>query len=218
MDAAATCELKLDRFRAVIQRLRIECRRRGRGWEISGDDFAKVSSLLKGFDNLRKASARLGVDAIARVVAAKADHLKQGPTLEDLHGYGAARDWGLALSADLQAYRSGTLNWTEIDSRGLLLSGPPGVGKTSYVRALARTAKVPLVATSVAEWNSSDHLGGTLRTIREVFASARAKAPAILFIDEVDGISDCSKMRRRTRLHRHDASRLIGQERRKPSP
>jgi cell division protease FtsH len=135
------------------------------------------------------------IDAIARVMAAKADYLQTGPSLEDLDGYGAAKDWGLALAADLQAYRVGRLSWADIDNRGLLLSGPPGVGKTSFARALAKSARVPLVATSVAEWNASDYLSGTLQAIRRAFAQARAQAPCILFIDELDGISDRAQIR-----------------------
>ncbi|MCJ2142417.1 ATPase, partial [Methylobacterium sp. E-066] len=42
------------------------------------------------------------IDALARVMAAKADSLQTGSELEDLDGYGAAKDWGLALAADLQ--------------------------------------------------------------------------------------------------------------------
>ena len=136
-----------------------------------------------------------GIDAIAKVLSEKADYFESGPRLEDLHGYGAAKDWGLALALDLQAYRAGRLSWAEIDNRGLLLSGPPGVGKTSFARALARSARVPLVATSVADWNSADYLSGTLKAIRDAFARARAKAPCILFIDEIDGISDRATIR-----------------------
>ncbi|MCJ2142765.1 AAA family ATPase, partial [Methylobacterium sp. E-066] len=135
------------------------------------------------------------IDALARVMAAKADYLQTGPALEELDGYGAAKDWGLALAVDLQAYRLGRLAWADIDNRGLLLSGPPGVGKTSFARALAKSARVPLVATSVAEWNASDYLSGTLQAIRRVFAQARTQAPCILFIDELDGISDRARIR-----------------------
>lgn len=145
---------------------------------------------------LRNASSpNAGIDAIAKVLSAKADYLETGSSLEELHGYGPAKDWGLALAADLQDYRAGRLSWAEIDNQGLLLSGPPGVGKTSFARALAKTARVPLVATSVADWNSADYLSGTLKAIRDAFARARAKAPCILFIDEIDGISDRSQIR-----------------------
>lgn len=135
------------------------------------------------------------IEALERIVAAKADYLGKGPPLEALDGYGEAKSWGLAAAADLQAYRAGRLGWEEIDHRGLLLSGPPGVGKTSFARALAKSARVPLVATSVAEWNASSYLSGTLQAIRKVFAQAKSQAPCILFIDELDGISDRAQIR-----------------------
>jgi DNA polymerase III delta prime subunit len=135
------------------------------------------------------------IETLERIVAAKTDHLGEGPTLEDLDGYGEAKVWGLAAAADLHAYRTGRLTWAEFDHRGLLLSGPPGVGKTSFTRALAKSARVPLVATSVAEWNAADYLSGTLQAIRKVFAQAKAQAPCILFIDELDGISDRGQIR-----------------------
>ncbi len=135
------------------------------------------------------------IEALERIVSAKAEYLGVGPALEELDGYGEAKSWGLAAAADLQAYRIGRLSWAEFDHRGLLLSGPPGVGKTSFARALAKSARVPLVATSVAEWNAADYLSGTLQAIRKVFAQAKAQAPCILFIDELDGISDRGQIR-----------------------
>ncbi|MEH2468777.1 cell division protease FtsH [Nitrobacteraceae bacterium AZCC 2161] len=119
---------------------------------------------------------------------------KGGPRLEDLAGYGAAKVWGLALAADLDAYKFGRLAWSDID-KGLLLDGPPGVGKTQYAKALARSARVPLIATSVAEWSAGNHLSGTLKSIKDVFERARKVAPSILFIDELDGISDRANLR-----------------------
>jgi hypothetical protein len=114
---------------------------------------------------------------------------EDGPRLEELAGYGTAKAWGLALAADLAAYKFGRLAWADID-KGLLLDGPPGVGKTQYAKALARSARVPLIATSVAQWNSANHLSGALKSIKDVFERARKAAPSILFIDELDGISD----------------------------
>ncbi|GLS45845.1 AAA family ATPase [Methylobacterium brachythecii] len=152
-----------------------------------------IGDLPVALRNVR--SADDGIDAIARVLSQKADYLEYGPSLEELHGYGGARDWGLDLARDLNDYRNGQIDWSDIDNRGLLLSGPPGVGKTSFARALAKSARVPLVATSVAEWNSADYMSGTLQAIRNAFARARAQAPCILFIDELDGISDRSQIR-----------------------
>lgn len=133
------------------------------------------------------------IDRLGNIVRAKIVSHDSCPCLEELAGYGAAKEWGLNLAADLNAYKRGTLPWASID-RGLLLDGPPGVGKTQFAKALARSAGVPLVATSVAQWNSSSHLSGTLQAIRRNFDEAQQLAPSILFIDELDGISDRSRL------------------------
>ncbi|TAM94917.1 MAG: AAA family ATPase [Rhizobiaceae bacterium] len=136
-------------------------------------------------------------ECVARLedlIARKSEFHSEGPTLEELDGYGEAKEWGLQLAADFADYKAGRIVWDEVDNRGLLLSGPPGVGKTSYARALAKSARVPLVATSVADWNAASYLSGTLQAIKDVFARARRLAPSILFIDELDGISDRARL------------------------
>ena len=109
--------------------------------------------------------------------------------LDDLAGYGEAKVWGLELAQDLELWREGRLNWEEVDHRAVVLSGAPGTGKTSFAAVLAATLKVPLVATSVAEWNARDNLSGTLKRMQTVFEQAVAQAPSVMFIDELDGIS-----------------------------
>ncbi|MEW9614635.1 AAA family ATPase [Shinella sp. S4-D37] len=108
-----------------------------------------------------------------------------GPRLEDMAGYGAARDWGIQLSEDLRAWKAGEIGWEDVD-RGALLYGPPGCGKTSYAKALANTCGVELVLASAAKWQAKGHLGDYLRAMRGAFDEARKKAPCLLFIDEAD--------------------------------
>lgn len=110
--------------------------------------------------------------------------------LKDLAGYGQAKEWGLELAQDLDLWRNGALKWDEVDHRAVVLAGPPGTGKTSFAKVLANTLRVPLVATSVAEWNGRSNLSGTIKRMEEVFKQALDQAPCVLFIDEVDGISN----------------------------
>lgn len=127
---------------------------------------------------------------LERLVGYAEHAFSEGPTLSELHGLGAAKVWGLALADDIRDYRSGALPWRSVSGRAILLSGPPGTGKTSYASALARECGIPIVATSYAAWQShkEGHLGHVTQAIQKVFAEARAKAPCILFIDEIDAL------------------------------
>ncbi|MDB5536366.1 MAG: family ATPase [Devosia sp.] len=109
--------------------------------------------------------------------------------LQDQHGYREAQVWGLELAQDFELWRRGRLSWEEVDHRSVLLAGPPGTGKTTFAGLLAGTLDVPLIASSVAEWNAQDFLSGTLKRMRAVFNEAMEKAPCVLLIDELDGIS-----------------------------
>jgi len=109
------------------------------------------------------------------------------PRIETLAGYGKARDWALGLKQDLELWRAGKLAWDDMSVK-LLLSGPPGTGKTQFAKALCNSLQVPLIATSVATWLEPGYLGDVLKRMSASFAEAEAAAPSILFIDEIDGI------------------------------
>ncbi|MGQ2908757.1 MAG: AAA family ATPase [Aliihoeflea sp.] len=108
-------------------------------------------------------------------------------TVETLAGYGKASDWALDLKADLAHWKAGTLPWSDLSSK-LLLSGPPGTGKTTFARALGNTLQLPVFATSVSTWLEASYLGDVLKRMRACFDEAGAAKPCILFIDEIDGI------------------------------
>jgi transitional endoplasmic reticulum ATPase len=70
---------------------------------------------------------------------------------------------------------------------GILLYGPPGCGKTLVARAAAGEAKrafYPVDLTVMSKW-----IGETENNLRDVFAHARMHAPAVIFIDEIDGLA-----------------------------
>ncbi|QNQ64447.1 AAA family ATPase (plasmid) [Brucella sp. 6810] len=107
--------------------------------------------------------------------------------VETLSGYGEAVDWALALKEDLALWNTASLAWSDISTR-LLLSGPPGTGKTTFARALCNSLRIPVLATSIATWLRMGHLGDVLLRMKTTFEEAASHAPVILFIDEIDSI------------------------------
>ena len=71
--------------------------------------------------------------------------------------------------------------------RGALLVGPPGTGKTLLAKATAGEAGVPFLSISGSDFMEMFVGVGPAR-VRDLFAQARAQAPSIIFIDEIDAI------------------------------
>lgn len=71
--------------------------------------------------------------------------------------------------------------------KGILLVGPPGTGKTLLARAVAGEAGVPFFSISGSEFVEM-FVGVGAARVRDLFEQARASAPAIIFIDELDAL------------------------------
>ena len=71
--------------------------------------------------------------------------------------------------------------------RGALLIGPPGTGKTLLAKAVAGEAKVPFFSLTGSDFVEM-FVGVGASRVRDLFKQAKEKAPAIIFIDEIDAI------------------------------
>ncbi|MEX1033114.1 MAG: ATP-dependent zinc metalloprotease FtsH [Cellvibrionaceae bacterium] len=70
---------------------------------------------------------------------------------------------------------------------GILLMGPPGTGKTLLAKATAHEAGVPFYSISGSEFIEM-FVGVGASRVRDMFAEARRRAPALIFIDEIDSV------------------------------
>jgi len=127
-----------------------------------------------------------GLDLAERLEALTGPN-PDGPRLEEGFSDSPVVQAARRVVADFGAWRRGEIGWSDF-SHSLLLYGPPGTGKTMLARAMGNSAGIAFVTGSFAEWQAAGHLGDMLREMRRTFAWARRKAPAILFIDEIDAM------------------------------
>ena len=91
---------------------------------------------------------------------------------------------------DIVAYLREPAKFAQIGAkppRGVILEGHFGCGKTLLARAVAGDAGVPFIALSGSDFTDM-FLGVGVRRVKKLFAAARAQAPCVVFIDEIDGL------------------------------
>ena len=157
-----------------------DCERRIRAWLADADLMAAAST---------DAEAKKPADPVP-VGAAAASVVRR---LSEMTGFGDAGLWGINLAADLRDYKAGRLQWADVD-RGVLVSGPPGGGKTTFAQALALECDVKLEVTTYSDWGAAGGLSGdsVSKGLSKLFDKWRklrdATGPFILFVDELDSI------------------------------
>ncbi|WP_028712270.1 ATP-dependent zinc metalloprotease FtsH [Paracoccus sp. J55] len=109
-----------------------------------------------------------------------------GVTFEDVAGVDEAKD-ELKEIVDFLRDPQGYGRLGGRMPKGILLVGPPGTGKTLLARAVAGEAGVPFFSISGSEFVEM-FVGVGAARVRDLFEQARAKAPAIIFIDELDAL------------------------------
>ncbi|WP_372097592.1 ATP-dependent zinc metalloprotease FtsH [Tistrella mobilis] len=109
-----------------------------------------------------------------------------GVTFDDVAGVDEAKD----ELKEIVAFLKDPKGYGRLGARmpkGVLLVGPPGTGKTLLARAVAGEAGVPFYSISGSEFVEM-FVGVGAARVRDLFAQAREKAPAIIFIDELDAL------------------------------
>jgi ATP-dependent metalloprotease len=138
-------------------------------------------SLFAGFTGL---SGRPGGRGKMHDPEARAE--MQTTRFSDVHGCDEAKEELVELVEFLKAPDQ----FSRLGGRlpkGVLLVGPPGTGKTLLAKAVAGEAGVPFFYMSGSEFDEI-YVGVGAKRMRELFASARGKAPSIVFIDEIDAV------------------------------
>lgn len=133
---------------------------------------------------LRKPTA-LAVAAHLAKLGAK--RIKPGRRFDDYPMSPKLRAEARRLIDDIRAFRDGRRAWADC-LKGILLSGPPGVGKTDFARMIAAEAGVNLSELGPSKTHPAGHLGDAIRLINSGFAAAKKDAPAIIFLDEMDAM------------------------------
>jgi cell division protease FtsH len=129
---------------------------------------------IGGFMNIGKSRAKIYVEK------------NTGVTFADVAGVDEAK----AELQEIVAFLKNPQDYGRLGARmpkGVLLVGPPGTGKTLIAKAVAGEAGVPFFSISGSEFVEM-FVGVGAARVRDLFEQARAKAPAIIFIDELDAL------------------------------
>ena len=143
-------------------------------WFLLARRMASSQGLGGGFMSIGKSRAKIYVEN------------KTGVTFADVAGVDEAK----AELQEVVEFLREPKKYGRLGARvpkGVLLVGPPGTGKTLLARAVAGEAGVPFFSISGSEFVEM-FVGVGAARVRDLFEQARQKAPAIIFIDELDAL------------------------------
>ena len=168
-------------------------------------DIEALTNATAGFSALDISTAILEAKATSNgaiTTPALLDAIRATPPSLSTAGLGQIPSYGFDKVANLDATKqtlTESVIWQLTDPgrfdrmgieppRGILLYGPPGTGKTFVIKALAHESGAAFFPVKGAELLDK-WVGESERGVREVFARARAVAPAIIFFDEIDALA-----------------------------
>lgn len=185
-DVVTLAPLDADILRALLA-LRYDDETSVAGLELSGLHYLSRLSVDDLMLALRAPDAG---GAVADIRAALSPARTSVGTLADFPLPAEVRKTVDQMITDLRAWSDGALPWSDV-TRGLLLAGPPGCGKTELARLIGREAGLSVIAGSVGQWSAeSSRSSEMIKAMRGAFTQAAEQAPAILFIDELDAFGD----------------------------
>ena len=120
----------------------------------------------------------------AKSSAAARQEGKTGVALKDVAGIDYLRDELLEI-VELLKFPDKFRSLGVLPPKGVLMCGPPGVGKTLVAKAIAGEAGVPFLAVPASEFTEL-LVGVGASRVRDIFKRARANAPCVIFFDEIE--------------------------------
>ena len=145
--------------------------------------FALFIFLLKGIKGINSKALSFGNSKARRI---DPNNKKDKVTFQDVAGTKVAKQ----ELQEIVEFLKEPKKFIDIGAtipRGVLLTGAPGTGKTLLARAVAGEANVPFFHLSGSEFVEM-FVGVGASRVRDLFSEAKASAPAIIFIDEIDSI------------------------------
>ncbi|HWG75084.1 MAG TPA: ATP-dependent zinc metalloprotease FtsH [Acidimicrobiales bacterium] len=127
-----------------------------------------------------------GLMGIGRSKAKVYDEERPTTRFSDVAGYQGAKE-EVAEVVDFLKFPERYHKAGAVGPKGVLMVGPPGTGKTLMARAVAGEAEVPFLALTGSSFVEM-FVGVGASRVRDLFNDARKRAPAIIFIDEIDAI------------------------------
>jgi cell division protease FtsH len=134
----------------------------------------------------RTARAAGGIMGVGSSRAKLYDEERPSTRFGDVAGYEGAKQ-EVSEVVDFLAHPDRYARAGAVGPRGVLMVGPPGTGKTLLARAVAGEAEVPFFAITGSSFVEL-FVGVGASRVRDLFATARKRAPSIIFIDEIDAI------------------------------